>query len=79
MSKPRRDPALTNRPGAVRVPMHPWEDPANRHRPVTREELLKVIATLDLACKERHRHTTIEARLRRFGTWLTTWPSRKAK
>jgi len=56
-------------PGAKRVPMHPWNDPANAHRPVTRAELMKAIATLDAGCAARH-GMTWGAKVRRALLWL---------
>ncbi len=65
---PKRDPVAP--PGARRVPMHPWGDPRNANRPVTREELMKVMATLDAACVKRHHTPTLQERVHRAKLWL---------
>jgi hypothetical protein len=67
MPRPKRDPV--GREGGRRVPMHPWGDPSNHNRPVTREELIKVMATLDAACLARHHRPTLRERLARLNPW----------
>lgn len=75
----KRDPAAHNRPGARKVPMHPWSDPKHMNQPVTRAEMVAIIAQVDQSI-DRSARQTYEAlkpapswwqRLRQRLTWRT--------